>query len=286
MVRAWPNHPRLASRAGSQSDAYPCSSVCICGSTILRPLRMNRHDRIDVTAGTLLVVLCALWGLTQVAIKLPGMEGLPPMLQAGLRSTGAALLLCGWTFLRGGPAGLRRLFQPDGAFWLGMLIAAMFAGEFLCIYPGHAADHRLTRYAVRVHGAVLGGYRRAFPGARRAPGRAPGRGSGLRLHRRRLRGGGRAVAGRRQSRRRRADRARRRTVGNDHRHHQGQPQDAGDPAVQAATVSVGRLHPVLLRCRRAAGRIPPGTTRLPPPGHGLAIRPWWWRSSATSPGSG
>lgn len=97
---------------------------------------MNRHDRIDMTAGSLLVVLCALWGLTQVAIKLAGMEGLPPMLQAGLRSTGAALLLCGWSFLRGGPAGLRRLFQPDGAFWLGMLIAAMFAGEFMCIYPG------------------------------------------------------------------------------------------------------------------------------------------------------
>ena len=89
-----------------------------------------------MTAGSLLVALCALWGLTQVAIKLAGMEGLPPMMQAGLRSTGAALLLCGWIFLRGGPAGLRRLFKPDGAFWFGMLIAAMFAGEFLCIFPG------------------------------------------------------------------------------------------------------------------------------------------------------
>ncbi len=97
---------------------------------------MNRNDRIDVTAGSLLVVLCALWGLTQVAIKLAGQEGLPPMLQAGLRSTGSAALLCGWIFLRGGPTGLRRLFAPDGAFWPGMLIAAMFAGEFLCIYPG------------------------------------------------------------------------------------------------------------------------------------------------------
>lgn len=97
---------------------------------------MNRHDRIDVTAGTLLVVLCALWGVTQVAIKLAGMEGLPPMMQAGLRSSGAALLLCGWIFARGGSAGLCRLFKPDGAFWPGMLIAAMFAGEFLCIYPG------------------------------------------------------------------------------------------------------------------------------------------------------
>jgi len=97
---------------------------------------MIRHDRIDITAGSLLVVLCALWGLTQVAIKLAGMDGLPPMMQAGLRSTGAAVLLCGWVFVRGGPAGLRRLFRPDGAFWPGMLIAAMFAGEFLCIFPG------------------------------------------------------------------------------------------------------------------------------------------------------
>lgn len=97
---------------------------------------MNRHDRIDLTGGSLLVVLCALWGLTQVAIKLAGQEGIPPMLQASLRSAGAAVLLCGWTFLRGGPAGLRKLFAPDGAFWPGMLIAALFAAEFLCIYPG------------------------------------------------------------------------------------------------------------------------------------------------------
>ena len=97
---------------------------------------MTRHDRIDLTGGGLLVMLCALWGLTQVAIKLAGQEGLPPMLQAGLRSVGAAALLCGWTLLRGGPAGLRRLLASDGAFWPGMLIAALFAGEFLCIYPG------------------------------------------------------------------------------------------------------------------------------------------------------
>ncbi len=97
---------------------------------------MTRHNRIDAIGGSILVVLCAFWGLTQVAIKLAGQEGLPPMLQAGLRSTGAALLLCGWTALRHGPAGLRALFARDGAFWPGMLIGAMFAAEFLCIYPG------------------------------------------------------------------------------------------------------------------------------------------------------
>lgn len=97
---------------------------------------MTRHDRIDLTGGSLLVALCLLWGLTQVAIKLAGMGGLPPMLQAGLRSVGSTVLLCAWTFLRYGPAGLRRLFANDGAFWPGMLIAALFAAEFLCIYPG------------------------------------------------------------------------------------------------------------------------------------------------------
>ncbi|MBV9248373.1 MAG: DMT family transporter [Acetobacteraceae bacterium] len=96
---------------------------------------MRRHDRIDLTGGTVLVALCAAWGLTQVAIKIAGMEGLPAMLQAALRSLGAAVLLCAWTFARDGVRGLRKLLARDDAFWPGMLIAALFAAEFLCIFP-------------------------------------------------------------------------------------------------------------------------------------------------------
>jgi drug/metabolite transporter (DMT)-like permease len=97
---------------------------------------MRQHDRIDLTGGSILVALCLCWGIVQVSIKIAGQEGLPPMLQATLRSAGAAALLCGWTFLRGGRSGLKALLARDEAFWPGMLIAVLFAAEFLCIYPG------------------------------------------------------------------------------------------------------------------------------------------------------
>lgn len=95
-----------------------------------------RHERIDTRGAAILVMLCALWGLTQVAMKITGQEGIPPLLQAGLRSVGATLLLCLWVRLRGGKGALGALLAPDGAFWPGMGIAVLFAGEFLFLFPG------------------------------------------------------------------------------------------------------------------------------------------------------
>ena len=95
-----------------------------------------RRSRIDLPGGAILVALCLLWGLTQVTIKLALHEGIPPFLQAGLRSVGSMVLLMGWVRLRGGPGALGRLLAFDGAFWPGMLTAALFAGEFLAMYPG------------------------------------------------------------------------------------------------------------------------------------------------------
>ncbi len=53
---------------------------------------MTQKNRLDFTAMTILVVLCASWGLQQVAIKVAN-QGIPPILQAGMRSTGATFLL-------------------------------------------------------------------------------------------------------------------------------------------------------------------------------------------------
>jgi len=77
-----------------------------------------------------LVLLCAIWGFTQVAIKMAN-AGISPLLQAGLRSAGAALLLWAWSAACGIP-----LFRRDGSLGHGALIAALFAAEFILIYGG------------------------------------------------------------------------------------------------------------------------------------------------------
>jgi drug/metabolite transporter (DMT)-like permease len=57
--------------------------------------------------------------------------GVSPLTQAAIRSAGAALLLWAWSAGRRIP-----LFRRDGSLGHGMLIAALFAGEFVCIYWG------------------------------------------------------------------------------------------------------------------------------------------------------
>jgi drug/metabolite transporter (DMT)-like permease len=78
----------------------------------------------------ILLVLCAVWGVTQVAIKI-GNTGLSPLFHAGVRSAISAVLLWGWSAARGVP-----LFARDGSLGHGLLIGGLFAGEFLLIYQG------------------------------------------------------------------------------------------------------------------------------------------------------
>lgn len=77
-----------------------------------------------------MVLLCAIWGLQQVAIKLT-LAGIGPVLQVGLRSAIAAVLVFGWARLRGIP-----LFKNDGSLRPGLLAGTLFALEFVCIYAG------------------------------------------------------------------------------------------------------------------------------------------------------
>ena len=78
----------------------------------------------------LLLSLCAIWGFTQVTIKVAN-EGMSPLLQAGLRSAGSALLLWAYALARRVP-----LFERDGSLGFGLTIAALFAGEFVFLYWG------------------------------------------------------------------------------------------------------------------------------------------------------
>ncbi len=82
----------------------------------------------DSRAIVLLVGLCMLFGFNQVVVKF-GLEGISPLMQAGLRSVGASLLLVLWMVWRG-----EKIFYRDGAFWWGVLLGVLFAIEFLLIY--------------------------------------------------------------------------------------------------------------------------------------------------------
>jgi drug/metabolite transporter (DMT)-like permease len=95
-------------------------------STIALPARRAP----DSQAVVMMVVLCAIWGLQQVAIKSANAT-LPPVFQAGLRSAIAAVLVWGWARARGTP-----LFREDGTLAAGLLAGVLFAGEFVCIFLG------------------------------------------------------------------------------------------------------------------------------------------------------
>ena len=77
-----------------------------------------------------LVVLCASWGLQQISIKI-AIEGIPPLMQAGMRSVGAGVLVFIWMTLRN-----RNLWAKDGSLGWGIAVGLIFSVEFLMIYWG------------------------------------------------------------------------------------------------------------------------------------------------------
>jgi drug/metabolite transporter (DMT)-like permease len=85
---------------------------------------------LDQTAAATMVLLCACWGLNQVAIKVAN-TGISPILQGGLRSIGAAVLVLLWARLRG-----VRLGERDGTLGYGVAVALLFALEFALLYGG------------------------------------------------------------------------------------------------------------------------------------------------------
>lgn len=102
----------------------------------------QRRDRLDATAVTVLVACCLVWGLGQVAAKV-AMTSIPPLLQAGARSLGAAVLLLAWSAWRGVP-----LFQRDGTLRAGLAAGVLFTGEFAAIFLGlqFTTASRLTTF--------------------------------------------------------------------------------------------------------------------------------------------
>jgi len=95
-------------------------------------LLFTRRPHLDLFGAGILLVLCILWGIQQVSIKL-ALEGISPVMQGGLRSVISVALLIIWMRVKGIP-----LFDADGAWRPGMLAGALFAMEFALIYWGLA----------------------------------------------------------------------------------------------------------------------------------------------------
>jgi drug/metabolite transporter (DMT)-like permease len=90
----------------------------------------SQKQALDVFAMAVLLVLCASWGLQQVSIKIVN-QGISPLIQAGIRSAGATILLLIWMVAR-----RESFFQRDGTLGWGIAAGLLFAGEFLLIYWG------------------------------------------------------------------------------------------------------------------------------------------------------
>ncbi|VVE33372.1 multidrug DMT transporter permease [Pandoraea pneumonica] len=102
---------------------------------------MNTAPRpIDATALAIMVGLCAIWGGQQVAVKL-AVPVVPAVLQAGLRSVIATLLVGGWMLWR-----RQRLITGEGTLPAGILAGVLFSLEFLCIFVGltHTTASRMA----------------------------------------------------------------------------------------------------------------------------------------------
>lgn len=90
----------------------------------------ERKAQLDTVAISSLLLCCALWGLNQVAAKV-ALAQIPPLLQAGMRSLVAAVLVWTWAAVRG-----IRLFERDGTGKGGLWAGLLFAAEFACIFIG------------------------------------------------------------------------------------------------------------------------------------------------------
>lgn len=94
---------------------------------------VSRH--LDLKGIVLLVILCASWGVNQVAIK-AAIHDVPPVLQAGIRSIGSSILVLLWMSIQ-----KQSWMKKDGTFWWGMLVGFMFSVEFILIYWGLEFTH-------------------------------------------------------------------------------------------------------------------------------------------------
>jgi drug/metabolite transporter (DMT)-like permease len=102
----------------------------------------SQRKPLDAGAGGLMVVLCLIWGLAQVILKMAAAD-ISPLMQIALRSGVAAVLVVLLMFIR-----REGLSIQDGTWRPGLLVAGLFALEFFLIGEG-------LRYTSASHMTVL-----------------------------------------------------------------------------------------------------------------------------------
>ncbi|WP_306855627.1 DMT family transporter [Cupriavidus necator] len=109
-----------------------------------------------------MVVLCAAWGLQQVVIKVTA-PLMGAVLQAGVRSAVAALLVFGFAAWRG-----TALWRRDGTLNAGLLAGLLFGAEFFCIFVGlgHTTASRMAVFLYTAPIFTALGLHFAVPGER------------------------------------------------------------------------------------------------------------------------
>lgn len=88
---------------------------------------MRQRQDISLQATGLMTLICLTWALGQVVLKYTAAD-MAPTLQIALRSAGGAALTWAFVYWRGRP-----LFTLAGAWKPGLLVGALFAGEFFFV---------------------------------------------------------------------------------------------------------------------------------------------------------
>jgi len=103
-------------------------------------LKNAQRKPLDAAAYAAMLLLAALWGFQQAAIKLVAAD-VSLLMQAAIRSAAATLLVLGWAAWRGIP-----LFARDGTLRAGLGAGLLFGAEFALIYAGlaHTNVSRMT----------------------------------------------------------------------------------------------------------------------------------------------
>jgi drug/metabolite transporter (DMT)-like permease len=125
---------------------------------------------LDSTAFSLMLLLTALWGFQQVAIKLTAAD-VSLVMQSGIRSIFATALLLVWVLFK-----RISLWGRDGTFWPGVMAGLLFGGEFVFIYAGlgHTAASRMVVFIYLAPVFTALGLHATVPGERLVPGQWAG----------------------------------------------------------------------------------------------------------------
>ncbi len=101
---------------------------------------MTKRRQLDTGAAATMVLLTAIWGFTQVAVKLAAND-ISVVMQGGLRTLVSFALLLVWARWHKIP-----LFTRDGTWWPGIVAGILYAGEFFFVYAGlaHTSASRMV----------------------------------------------------------------------------------------------------------------------------------------------